>query len=61
MTAAVGLPRSFNWQRLARPMVTQLKFLGIPARDQDRTLIFYTEKLGFEFQLTRSSMKSSVG
>jgi predicted enzyme related to lactoylglutathione lyase len=29
-------------------MITQLKFAGIPTRDQDRALKFYTEKLGFE-------------
>ena len=29
-------------------MITQLKFVGIPTRDQDRALKFYTEKLGFE-------------
>ncbi len=29
-------------------MITQLKFVGIPTRDQDRALKFYTEQLGFE-------------
>jgi predicted enzyme related to lactoylglutathione lyase len=29
-------------------MITQLKFVGIPVRDQDAALKFYTEKLGFE-------------
>lgn len=29
-------------------MITQLKFVGIPVRDQVRALEFYTEKLGFE-------------
>lgn len=28
-------------------MITQVKFVGIPVRDQDRALAFYTEKLGF--------------
>jgi predicted enzyme related to lactoylglutathione lyase len=28
-------------------MITQVKFVGIPTRDQDRALNFYTEKLGF--------------
>ena len=28
-------------------MITQLKFVGIPTKDQDRALEFYTEKLGF--------------
>jgi predicted enzyme related to lactoylglutathione lyase len=32
----------------APSMITQLKFAGIPTRDQDRALKFYTEKLGFE-------------
>jgi len=29
-------------------MITQLKFVGIPTRDQARALKFYTELLGFE-------------
>src|SRR5437870_11648858 len=29
-------------------MITQLKFVGIPTRDQERALKFYTEQLGFE-------------
>jgi catechol 2,3-dioxygenase-like lactoylglutathione lyase family enzyme len=29
-------------------MITQLKFVGIPTKDQDRALKFYTEKLGFD-------------
>jgi predicted enzyme related to lactoylglutathione lyase len=29
-------------------MITQVKFVGIPVRDQDAALKFYTEKLGFE-------------
>lgn len=29
-------------------MITHIKFVGIPVRDQDRALKFYTEKLGFE-------------
>ena len=28
-------------------MIKRIKFLGIPVRDQDRALKFYTEKLGF--------------
>lgn len=28
-------------------MITQLKFVGIPTRDQERALRFYTECLGF--------------
>ena len=28
-------------------MIKRIKFLGIPVRDQDRALRFYTEKLGF--------------
>lgn len=28
-------------------MIKRIKFLGIPVRDQDRALNFYTEKLGF--------------
>jgi predicted enzyme related to lactoylglutathione lyase len=29
-------------------MITQVKFIGIPTRDQSRALKFYTELLGFE-------------
>jgi predicted enzyme related to lactoylglutathione lyase len=29
-------------------MITHLKFVGIPTRDQARALKFYTEQLGFE-------------
>lgn len=29
-------------------MITQLKFVGVPTRDQQRALRFYTEQLGFE-------------
>lgn len=28
-------------------MITHVKFVGVPVRDQDRALAFYTEKLGF--------------
>jgi predicted enzyme related to lactoylglutathione lyase len=31
-----------------KPMITHVKFVGIPTRDQARALQFYTEKLGFE-------------
>jgi predicted enzyme related to lactoylglutathione lyase len=29
-------------------MITHLKFAGIPTRDQDAAVAFYTEKLGFK-------------
>jgi predicted enzyme related to lactoylglutathione lyase len=29
-------------------MITHVKFVGIPTRDQDAALRFYTEKLGFK-------------
>ena len=29
-------------------MITHLKFVGIPTRDQDAALAFYTDKLGFK-------------
>jgi predicted enzyme related to lactoylglutathione lyase len=29
-------------------MISQLKFVGIPVRDQDRALTFYRDKLGFK-------------
>lgn len=28
-------------------MITNVKFVSVPTRDQDRALAFYTEKLGF--------------
>lgn len=28
-------------------MIKRIKFIGIPVKDQDRALAFYTEKLGF--------------
>jgi predicted enzyme related to lactoylglutathione lyase len=28
-------------------MIKRIKFLGIPVKDQDRAMAFYTEKLGF--------------
>jgi predicted enzyme related to lactoylglutathione lyase len=31
-----------------RPMIKALKFAGIPVRDQDRSLAFYVQKLGFQ-------------
>src|SRR5215475_10875117 len=32
----------------SHPMIKQVKFVGIPVRDQEAALKFYTEKLGFE-------------
>jgi predicted enzyme related to lactoylglutathione lyase len=29
-------------------MIKRIKFLGIPVKDQERALAFYTEKLGFK-------------
>ena len=29
-------------------MITHIKFVSIPTRDQDRALAFYTDKLGFK-------------
>jgi predicted enzyme related to lactoylglutathione lyase len=29
-------------------MISHVKFVSVPCRDQDRALTFYTEKLGFE-------------
>jgi catechol 2,3-dioxygenase-like lactoylglutathione lyase family enzyme len=34
--------------RTMRRMITHLKFAGIPTRNQDAALAFYTEKLGFK-------------
>ena len=31
-------------------MITHLKFAGIPVRDQDRALKFWTEKMGFRVE-----------
>jgi predicted enzyme related to lactoylglutathione lyase len=36
-----------NFYGAPPPVITQLKFVGIPTRDQDRALKFYTEKMGF--------------
>ena len=38
-----GAPPSYD-----RAMITHLKFVGIPTRDQDAALAFYTQKLGFK-------------
>src|ERR1051325_8045044 len=35
-----------SWRYLP-PMITHIKFVSIPVRDQNRALDFYTEKLGF--------------
>jgi hypothetical protein len=42
-------------------MITQLKFVGIPTRDQSRALKFYTEQLGFEVPLISLLATSSAG
>ena len=34
--------------RRVQRVITQLKFVGIPTRDQAQALKFYTGKLGFE-------------
>jgi len=39
-------------------MIRRIKFLGIPVRDQDRALAFYTEKLGFRI-LTDQQMSDT--
>ncbi|HLG80423.1 MAG TPA: VOC family protein [Bradyrhizobium sp.] len=47
-------------------MIKRIKFLGIPVRDQDRALQFYTEKLGFriltdqEFSPTQRWIELSI-
>lgn len=47
-------------------MIKRIKFLGIPVRDQDRALRFYTEKLGFrvltdqEFSATQRWIELSI-
>jgi predicted enzyme related to lactoylglutathione lyase len=33
---------------IPRIMITKIKFVSIPVRDQERSLAFYTEKLGFK-------------
>ena len=32
---------------MSNPMIAKVKFVSIPVRDQDRSLKFYTEALGF--------------
>lgn len=39
-------------------MIKRIKFLGIPVKDQDRALRFYTEKLGFRI-LTDQEFKEN--
>jgi len=39
-------------------MIKRIKFLGIPVKDQDRALAFYTEKLGFRI-LTDQQMSDT--
>jgi catechol 2,3-dioxygenase-like lactoylglutathione lyase family enzyme len=34
-------------QPYSGPMITHIKFVSIPTRDQDRALAFWTEKIGF--------------
>jgi predicted enzyme related to lactoylglutathione lyase len=41
----VASPRR-HWH--AGGMIKKIKFLGIPVRDQERALSFYTDKLGFK-------------
>jgi predicted enzyme related to lactoylglutathione lyase len=49
---AYGKARSANFHAPKLPggreMITHVKFVGIPTRDQQRALKFYTESLGFE-------------
>jgi len=35
-------------------MITSVKFVNVPTRDQDRALTFYTEKLGFRLVTDQS-------
>jgi predicted enzyme related to lactoylglutathione lyase len=37
-------------QRSSKSMIRSLKFVGIPTRDQDRALAFWTEKIGLRVQ-----------
>ena len=47
-------------------MIKRIKFLGVPVRDQERALRFYTEKLGFriltdqEFSPTQRWIELSI-
>lgn len=47
-------------------MIKRIKFLGVPVRDQERALKFYTEKLGFriltdqEFSKTQRWIELSI-
>ena len=51
---------------ILKRMIKRIKFLGIPVRDQDRALRFYTEKLGFriltdqEFSPTQRWIELSI-
>jgi predicted enzyme related to lactoylglutathione lyase len=38
--------QAFRWH--AQLMIKRIKFIGVPVRDQERALAFYTEKLGLQ-------------
>ena len=42
-------------------MIKRIKFLGIPVRDQDRALRFYTEKLGFRILTDQEMLPRNAG
>ena len=42
-------------------MITHVKFVSIPTRNQDAALAFYTEKLGFKLVSDQPHDESSAG
>jgi predicted enzyme related to lactoylglutathione lyase len=48
LLSGANAPRHQPSRQQVLKMITQLKFVGIPTRDQSRALKFYTELLGFE-------------
>ena len=42
-------------------MITHVKLVGIPVKDQERALAFYTEKLGFKVATDQPMGPGSAG
>src|SRR5262245_2878342 len=46
--AGQAVARAVNLRPEEDTMIRQIKFVGVPVRDQDRALAFYRDKLGFK-------------
>lgn len=42
-------------------MLKQIKFVGVPTRDQDRALAFWTNVMGFQIEFAQPPRKESWG